>query len=74
MSITLTGALLASSLSRTALLGLFSGNLGPAGGTDPGAFLTGLRTIMLVSGALSLAGVFTSLVRAPGVVSPGPAP
>ena len=68
MSIALTGALLASSMSHSALLGLFSGATTTGStATDAGAFLAGLRTIMAVSGVLSLAGVFTSLVRVPGV-------
>ena len=67
MSIALTGALLASAMSHNALLALFSGAGTDAAATDAGAFLDGLRTIMLVSAVLSLAGVFTSLVRTPGV-------
>ncbi len=74
MSITVAGAILATSLSHTALLGLFSGTAGGPGSTDTGAFLDGLRTIMIVSGVLSLAGVFTSLVREPGVAGLRPAP
>ena len=66
MSIALTGALLASSMSHSALLGLFSGASTSSSATDAGAFLDGLRTIMAVSGVLSLVGVFTSLVREPG--------
>ena len=64
MSIALTGALLASAMSHSALLGLFSG--ASTTPTDTGAFLSGLRTIMAVSGVLSLAGAFTSLVRESG--------
>ena len=69
MSIALTGALLASAMPHSALLGLFSGAAASSSATDAGAFLSGLRTIMWVSGALSLAGVVTSLVREPGVRS-----
>ena len=67
MSIALTGALLATSMSHSALLGLFSGASTGSAATDAGAFLDGLRTIMAVSAVLSLAGVFTSLVRTPGL-------
>ena len=66
MSIALTGALLAASLSHAAILGLFSGASAASLSADTGPFLSGLREIMAVSGTLSLLGVFTSLVRGRG--------
>ncbi len=67
MSIAVTAALLASAMPHSALLGLFSGASTSSASTDTGAFLSGLRTIMVVSGVLSLAGVVTSLVREAGL-------
>ncbi len=63
MSIALMGTILAASMSHTMLLELFSGVTSNLTVMDASAFLDGLRAVMLLSGSLSLVGVFTSLVR-----------
>ena len=70
MSIAVMGALLAASMPQGMLLRLFSGTSSSPVVIDTSAFLTGFREVMLLSGALSLVGVFTSLVRDSGTNVP----
>ncbi len=63
MSLAVMSTLLAESMPRNMILELFSGASSGSAVLDAVAFLSGLKTVMLVSGILSLAGVFTSLVR-----------
>jgi len=63
MSLAVMSTLLAEAMPRTMLLELFSGINSNLSAVDVTGFMTGLRTVMLLSGILSLAGVFTSLVR-----------
>lgn len=69
MSLALMSTILASSMPRTMLLELFSGINSNLPLVDINGFMTGLKTVMLLSGILSLAGVFTSLVRDKGTIS-----
>lgn len=63
MSLALMSTVLAESMPRNMLLELFSGLSSNLTLIDVNAFMTGLKTVMLLSGILSLIGVFTSLVR-----------
>lgn len=63
MSLALMSTILAESMPRTMLLELFSGVRSNLTVLDVSGFMTGLKTVMLISGILSLMGVFTSLVR-----------
>lgn len=63
MSLAVMSTLLAESMPKNMLLELFSGVQSNFTLLDVSGFITGLRTVMLLSGILSLLGVFTSLVR-----------
>lgn len=63
MSLALMSTLLAESMPRNMLIELFSGISANLTVSDVAGFLAGLRMVMLLSGILSLIGVFTSLVR-----------
>lgn len=63
MSLAVMSSLLAGYMPRTMLLRLFSGFSSGLPAVDVSGFISGMRIVMLLSGILSLAGVFTSLVR-----------
>ncbi len=62
-SLALSTTILAVSIPRSAILGLFSGATISLAIADKAAFISGFRLVMLVSGILSLAGTYTSLLR-----------
>jgi MFS family permease len=66
LSVALASALLANSLPKEELLGIFTGVLSTASSVYYADFLRGLRLILAVSAALSLLGVYTSLIREKG--------
>lgn len=63
MSLALMSSLLADSMPRNMIIKLFSGISSNLTLVDVTGFMNGLKIVMLVSGILSLIGVFTSLVR-----------
>lgn len=63
LSLALMSTVLADSMPRTMLLELFSGISSNLSLVDVNGFMTGLKTVMLLSGILSMLGAFTSLVR-----------
>lgn len=63
MSLAIMSTLLAEAMPRSMILQLFSGISSDLSVVDISAFLSGLKVVMLISGILSLIGVFTSLVR-----------
>lgn len=62
-SLALSTTILAVSIPRDAILGLFSGASMSLTITDKLAFVSGFRLVMLISGILSLAGAYTSMLR-----------
>lgn len=63
MSLAIMSSILADAMPRAVLLQLFSGINSGVTSVDVTGFVAGLGTVMLLAGILSLAGVFTSLVR-----------
>lgn len=63
MSIAVASTILAASLPRTMLLEMFSGVEGVITISYYNAFVSGFKVVMLVSGILSLIGVYTSLLK-----------
>lgn len=63
MSLAVMSTLLAESMPKNMMLELFSGMGSGLSVVDVSGFVTGFRIVMLLSGILSLIGVFTSLVR-----------
>jgi MFS family permease len=63
LSIALASTILAASLPRTMLLGLFSGAQSTITLSYYNAFVSGFKVVMLISGILSLVGVYTSLLK-----------
>ena len=63
MSLALMSTLLASSMPGNMLIKLFSGVSADFSTVDIAGFIAGFKLVMLISGILSLAGVFTSLIR-----------
>ena len=70
MSLAIMSTLLAESMPGNMVVGLFSGITSNLTVTDVAGFLAGLKLVMLLSGILSLIGVFTSMIRDPGRYHP----
>ncbi len=62
-SIAIAGTILTTSISRRIILGIFSGASNISHLELGNAFYNGFKIIMLVSGILSLVGVYTSLLK-----------
>jgi len=62
LSLALASAILSMSLPHSMLIGIFSG-VTVKSGIDASTFESGFRTIMILSGILSLIGSYTSLLR-----------
>lgn len=63
MSLSLMSTILAYAMPKNMLIALFSGITANLSLLNVDAFVSGLRSVMLISGILSFAGVFTSLIR-----------
>ncbi len=63
ISIALSSSILASAMPRTMILEMFSGIQISVNTIYYGYFVTGFKLVMLISGILSLIGVYTSLLR-----------
>ncbi len=63
MSLAIMGTVLAESVPRSTMIQLFSGVSSNFTLFDMSGFMEGMKLVMITSGILSMAGVFTSLVR-----------